>query len=64
MGIRYIRTYKRFIARCVSRRDRETVARLVKECCIIDRDFESAMFYRERQKENAPRRRAKTKREF
>lgn len=45
---RYLRTFKKFIGRCRSRRDRETVARLVKECCIID----------ERERENAPRRRA------
>ena len=55
---RYLRTFKKFIRRCRSRRDRETVARLVKECCIIEQDFEAACFYRERERENAPRRRA------
>jgi hypothetical protein len=63
MGFRYLRTYKRFIARCSSRRDRETVARLLKECCYLDCDFKSAEFYRDRQRDNAPRRRAIAPRE-
>lgn len=57
-GIKYLRTFKKYIARCRSRRDRETVARIIKEVCILDQDFESAAFYRERQRDNAPRRRA------
>jgi hypothetical protein len=56
-GSQYLRTFKKYIARCTSRRDRETIARCIKEVCILDHDFESAAFYRDRQRENAPRRR-------
>ena len=54
-GVRYYHTFKRFIARCKDRRERETLCRLFKEICIIDQEFSSAMFYRERQLDNFPR---------
>ncbi len=54
-SIRYIRTYNRFISRCLSDQDRETVARLFKESCIIDQDFDAATHYRRLERKHASR---------